>query len=113
MTAAPSHSRTLLAPSRVVHAPAWLGCLLAIVAASGCTGHARLTLIPLHSSTLTPRSPLEYTVSPQECDLGVDEEDRLCLAMGYHKVSILGQLTRDALERAFVFKDPTTEEENI
>jgi len=113
MTAAPSHSRTLLAPSRVVHAPAWLGCLLAIVAASGCTGHARLTLIPLHSSTLTPRSPLEYTVSPQECYWWVDEEDRLCLVMGYHNFSVLGDLTRDAFELSFVFKDPPPEDEKV
>ncbi len=113
MTAAPSNSQTPLAPFSATHVPAWLGCILATVAASGCTGNARLTLIPLNSSGLTPRSQLEYTVSPQECYWWVDEEDRLCLAMCYHNFSILGDLTRDAFELSFVFKDPPPEEEEV
>ena len=113
MTEAPPHNRTPLAPSSAARAPAWLACLLATVAASGCTGHARLTLIPLHSSALTPTSKLEYTVSPQECYWWVDEENRLCLAMCYHNFSILGDLTRDAFEISFVFKDPPPEEEKV
>ncbi len=113
MTASPTHSRTPLAPIRAAHLPAWLGCIVATVAASGCTGNARLTLIPLRSSTLTPRSQLEYTVSPQECYWWVDEQDRLCLAMCYHNFSILGDLTRDAFELSFVFKDPPPKEEKV
>ncbi len=113
MTTASSHSRTPPASFSAAHVPAWLGCILATVAASGCTGHARLSLIPLNSSTLTPTSRLEYTVSPQECYWWVDEEDRLCLAMCYHNFSILGDLTRDAFELSFVFKDPPPEEEKV
>ncbi len=113
MTTASSHSRTPLAPSSAAHIPAWLGCILVTIAVSGCTGHARLTLIPLNSSTLTPRSQLEYTVSPQECYWWVDEQDRLCLAMCYHNFSILGDLTRDAFELSFVFTDPPPEDEKV
>ncbi len=113
MTAAQSHSRTPLALTSAKHAPAWLGCLLVTIAASGCTGNARLTLIPLNSSALTPRTQLEYTVSPQECYWWVDEQDRLCLAMGYHNFSILGDLTRDSFELSFVFRDPPPEEEEV
>ncbi len=113
MTAAQSHSSTPLPPRGATRSTAWLACILALVAASGCTGHARLTLIPLNSSTLTPRSQLEYTVSPQKCYWWVDEQDRLCLAMGYHNFSILGDLTRDAFELSFVFKDPPPEDEKV
>ncbi len=113
MTAAPSHNRTPLVSTSATRVLAWLVCIIALVAASGCNGNARLTLIPLNSSTLTPRSQLEYTVSPQECYWWVDEQDRLCLAMCYHNFSILGDLTRDAFELSFVFKDPPPKEEKV
>ncbi|MEE8169874.1 MAG: hypothetical protein V3T70_04935 [Phycisphaerae bacterium] len=35
------------------------------------------------------------------------------MAMCYHNFSILGDLTRDAFELSFVFKDPPPEDENI
>jgi hypothetical protein len=83
-----------------------LACILVAGAASGCSGDARLTLIPLHSSALTPSTQLEYTISPQECYWWLDDEGGLCLAMCYHNLSILGDVTRDAFEFSFVFKAP-------
>lgn len=86
-------------------------CGVIVAGAAGCTGHARITLIPLSSSAIEPDGPLEIRLNPQECYWWVDDDGKLNLAMAYHNLSLLGNYTRDALELSLILGEPASRPE--
>ncbi len=102
----PNHRR----PSRHL-GPLGLVLLTTLTAGlCGCTGHGRLTLVPMNTSTITPKSQLQFGFPFQRCYWWV-EDDQLCLAFSYHNFSIAGDLTRDSLELSLLFDQPPPEDQ--
>jgi len=69
---------------------AFLGLLLSIIV-SGCTGHAKVNMIPLATKRIDTTAPLIVRVSPDQCYYWVNEQDELCVAMRSFSGSIFGK----------------------
>lgn len=61
------------------------------IAATGCTGHADVSIVSLGNKRITTTAPLIVRVLPDECYFWVNEQEELCVAMRSHSTSLFGK----------------------
>lgn len=73
---------------------------------AGCSGHARVTLVPMNTRQLTPKVPLEFNFPAQKCYWWTTSDGNLILALHYHNLSLAGDWTRDSFELSLLCDGP-------
>ena len=90
---------------RTVRLSALLGLLIACAEIVGCAGSARIGVVPLNLKKLRDSDPLIRRLDAQRCYHWQDANGRLCIAMEFENLSLIGDYGRRALAMSLVFKE--------
>lgn len=91
--------------SRTVQLAALIGLLIAGAGTVGCAGSARIGVVPLNLRKLRDRDPLIRNLDAQRCYYWQDQNGRLCIAMEFENLSLIGDYGRRSLAMSLVLND--------
>jgi len=89
----------------------WAAGFIAIALfGGGCTGSARVHVIPLGGKQISASAPLLQQVHPNECYYWIDGRGRLCISMRWQERSLFGKLFEKEFSLSIVVESPPAQE---
>ena len=91
--------------SRNVQLAALLGLLIVCAETAGCAGSAHIGVVPLNLKKLRDRDPLIRHLDARRCYYWHDEKGRLCIALEFENLSLIGDYGRRSLAMSLVLNE--------
>ncbi len=91
---------------RTVRSLSFCAVVCLYIAGSGCTGSARVSVVPFSFKKLVDADPLITRFDPTECYYWTDERGRLCIATSFERVPLVNPFAKRSMVFSMVLDAP-------